>query len=101
MFTPEEEEAHAAIAKTYNANMMKRQNRMVKDITLKIVLKKAAMRALPENLRIQAEIIDDTPPPNNRPFPIFDTPPIKDFDFRKYIKGSGGDDKEGDDVYFQ
>jgi hypothetical protein len=35
-----------------------------------------AVNALPEALRAAALVLDETPPPEDRPFPIFMTPPV-------------------------
>jgi len=59
---------------------------MQKDLSTKIWLQQEALKAIPEALRVHALIIDDTPPPPNRPLPIYQTPPIKDFDVSKYLK---------------
>ena len=37
-------------------------------------------------LYTKALIIDRNPPPVDRPFPMWDTPPIKDFDVKEYLK---------------
>jgi hypothetical protein len=57
---------------------------MHKDLALKAWLMHDAVRALPDALRKQAEVIDDSLIPSNRPLPIWDTPPIKGFDPSKY-----------------
>ena len=53
-------------------------------MTNKIWLQQDALAALPENLRNQAIEIDETPPPADRPWPFFATPPIKEFDPQAY-----------------
>lgn len=69
---------------------------MIKDLTTKIYLQQAALAALPEKFVKAARFIDETAPPKGRPFPYFETPPIKDFDFRKYIaKEADEDDTDG------
>ncbi len=45
-----------------------------------------AINALPANLKEAAMIIDRTPPPPDRPFPMWDTPPLKEFDIKEYLK---------------
>lgn len=64
---------------------------MIKDLTTKIYLQQAAVKALPVQFQEAAMVVDDTAPPKDRPFPYWDTPPIKDFDFRRYM----GDDRSG------
>lgn len=59
-------------------------------------LMQEAMRALPDDLRKHAEIIDESPPPENRPQSgIWETPPVPGFNIAKYTKrtgeGSSGD----------
>jgi hypothetical protein len=34
---------------------------------------------------------DPTPPPPDRPFPTWDTPPVKDFDVKEYLKKEAAD----------
>ena len=55
------------------------------------------MRALRADLRAHAEIIDETPPPPDRPWPIWMTPPIKGFNPRDYMGNKGDDDDDEDD----
>jgi len=45
------------------------------------------------HLRTHAELIDDTPPPPDRPWPIYDTPPIPGFNVRE-ISGEKKADQE-------
>ena len=47
-----------------------------------------AMASLRPDLRDQACIIDSTPPPKDRPWPMFLTPPIKGFRLKDYVKKS-------------
>ena len=58
---------HARIGREYTIQSQRRTNTMNKDISQKIWLQQEAIRALPEALRIEATIIDDTPPPKDRP----------------------------------
>lgn len=53
-------------------------------------MQQAAIQALPFTLRELAEEIDETPPPEERPFPFWATPPIKGFNARDYM---GKDDE--------
>jgi Mitochondrial ribosomal protein L28 len=84
-FSAEELAEHSRIAKEYARQSMKRHNQQEKDLTTKIWLQQEAMRAMSPELRAQAEIIDDTPPPPDRPWPIWLTPPIKGFNPRDYL----------------
>jgi len=43
-----------------------------------------------------AMITDPTPPPPDRPFPSWDTPPIKDFDVKEYLKKEAADNVGAD-----
>lgn len=92
-FSDEEKAEHFRIGRQYQINHRKRQNAMEKDLTNKIWLQHEALRSLPEKLRIAAEIIDETPPPPNRPWPVFDTPPIEGFDPKLY-QPDAGDEEE-------
>ena len=70
-----------------------------KDVSNKIWLQQEALRAMPHDLYEEAIKIDDTPPPANRPWPFFDTPPIEDFNIKDYIKsGDGEDDDEEEEA---
>jgi hypothetical protein len=65
---------------------MRLHNHIAKDLQTKIYLRKEALKSLPDSFRVQAEIIDHTPPPSDRPFPFADTAPIKDFDASMYAE---------------
>jgi hypothetical protein len=84
--TEEEKKRHAEIGREYNRQMFIRRNQEDKDLTNKIWLQQEAIRALPPTLRAHAQTIDNSDPPSDRPWPLFDTPPIKDFDYRQYIE---------------
>lgn len=75
-FPPEVAEEHARIGREYNRQMFIQHNQHVKDMTLKIYLRQDAMKALPPDLYKLASVIDETPPPRNRPYPIWYTPPV-------------------------
>lgn len=96
-FSPEELAEHARIAKEYRRESMKRHNRHMKDLSTKICLQRAAIDALPEGLREQALIIDETPPPANRPWANWSTPPIPGFDAKAYQGKKDDDDEEEED----
>ena len=42
-----------------------------------------------------ALVIDDTPPPADRPWPMYATPPIEGFNYKDYISGDNEDVEEG------
>ena len=87
---------HAAIGKEYNKQTTILNNKRDKDLQTKIYLMQEAMECvknLPSTnktglneLYTKALIIDRNPPPVDRPFPMWDTPPIKDFDVKEYLK---------------
>lgn len=92
-FSEEELAEHATIARTYQRKLTELNNKLGKDLTNKIWLQQEALRAMPDNLRAKAEQIDDTPPPPDRPWPLWDTPPVKDFDAKQFT-GRKGDEGE-------
>ena len=94
-FTPEELEDHNRIGREYQRQSTIRQNQMDYDLTNKIWLQQEAIRALPPNLRELAMMIDDSSPPSDRPWPFYETPPIKGFSIHEYVEG--GESSEGDD----
>ena len=93
-FSEEEMAEHARIGLEHNRQTTIRQNKQGSDLSTKIWLQQEAMRALPPELRAHAEIIDETPPPSDRPWPIWMTPPIKGFNPRNYMGNKGDDDDE-------
>lgn len=100
-FSPEEMEEHNRIGREYHRQSTIRQNKMDHDLSNKIWLQQEAIRALPPNLREHAMTIDTTTPPPDRPWPYYETPPIKGFSIHKYVEGgetSEADSKEGDAV---
>jgi hypothetical protein len=98
-FTEEELQEHERIAKEYQRQSFRRHNALEKDVSNKIWLQQEALRAMPHDLYEEAIKIDDTPPPANRPWPFFDTPPIEDFNIKDYIKsGDGEDDDEEEEA---
>lgn len=60
--------------------MFIQHNQIVKDLTLKIYLQQDAIKALPPDLAALALVTDEEPPPRNRPYPIYNTPPIPGID---------------------
>jgi len=89
---------HAKIALTYQRKLTELSNQLNKDLSTKIWLQQEALRALPDNLRAKAEEIDEAPPPPDRPWPIWATPPIKDFDVRQYTgKKTEGEEEDDED----
>lgn len=51
-------------------------NKLNKDLCTKMWLQSEAQDALPAELLEHALVIDNTPPPQDRPWPIFMTPPV-------------------------
>lgn len=84
-FSDEEQAEHNRIGKEYNRQSTQDHNRLEHDLTNKVWLQQEAMRALPPKLREAAEILDETPPPPHRPWPLYHTPPIKDFNIDLYV----------------
>ena len=67
-----------------------------KDLTDKVWLMQEAIKALPEQLQQHALLVEDVAAPAERTLPFWDTPPVKDFDIRKYVQtsdSSGGSSK--------
>jgi hypothetical protein len=93
-FSEEELAEHTRIGRIYQQKTTQRANMYNKDISTKIWMQQEALRALPDNLRIKAEELDESPPPPDRPWPIWMTPPIKDFDYKKFTRAKG---EEGED----
>jgi hypothetical protein len=98
-FTPEEKERHKEIARHYIKESRNRDNKTNKDIADKIWIQQEAMRSLTGHLLEAASVIDDTPPPPDRPWAIWQTPPIKNFDMNAYkdFEKKDGDDEEGEE----
>ena len=96
-YSDEELAEHARIAKNYQRKKLQEKNKMNKDIADKIWLQQEAMRALPDHLRAAAEVIDDEPPPEDREFTIWQTPPIKGFNIRDYENDGVDEDGDGED----
>lgn len=91
-FSEEEEAEHKRIGAEYTRQRMIQDNQFKKDLSTKIWLQQEALRALPPSLRQAAEEVDDTPPPEDRPFPIFMTPPVPGLNLRD----ESADDEEED-----
>ena len=96
-FSEEELAEHFRIGQEYAKQSTIRSNKHGSDLSTKIWLQQEAMRALRADLRAHAEIIDDTPPPPDRPWPIWMTPPIKGFNPRDYMGNKGDNEDEEDD----
>ena len=97
-FSDEELAEHARIGRIYQQKTTQRHNRTQKDLATKIWMQHDALRSLPESLRAHAETIDDTPPPPDRPWPFFQTPPIKDFNARQFMGKKEDEDEDEDDA---
>jgi hypothetical protein len=74
--------------------MAKRANRTNKDIANKIWLQQEAIATLTGDLLAAAVAIDESPPPPDRPFTVWQTPPIKGFNINDY---NVEDDQQSDD----
>ena len=85
-FPPEELKNNERIARKYQSEFSKEFFKLQRDLADKTWLMQEAMRALPDHLRAHAETIDETPPPDDRPFPVWDTPPIKGFNVQDYLQ---------------
>ena len=85
-FTEEEKADHFRIGLNYNKEAFKRHNKQAKDFATKIWLSSEALKSLRPDLKEQACIIDMTPPPPDRPWPMFITPPVKGFRLKDYVK---------------
>ena len=85
-FSDEEMVEHERIAKVFNAESFRYKNRTDKDLTNKIYLMKEAIAVMPAHLCEAALKVDETPPPQDRPWALFSTPPIKDFNVKEYMK---------------
>ncbi len=96
-FSEEELKEHERIAKEYQRQSSIRHNKLEKDLSTKIWLQQEALRAIPSELFEHATTVDDTPPPANRPWPFYATPPIKGFDPKSYLKVEGDDDDDEED----
>lgn len=95
-WSEEEEKEHYRIGRTYNINSFVRHQRLSKDLADKIWLMQEAVRSLPPTLEAAAREIDDTPPPKDRPWATWSTPPIKGFDSSPYIDAEEDDDEDED-----
>ena len=93
-FSEAELAEHFRIGQEYARQSTIRSNKHGSDLSTKIWLQQEAMRALRADLRAHAEIIDETPPPPDRPWPIWMTPPIKGFNPRDYMGNKGDDDDD-------
>jgi hypothetical protein len=82
-FSEEEKAEHTRIATKFTKKSFQRRNMLDHDLTNKIWLQQEAIRALPNALQAHALTIDESAAPH-RTLPFWDTPPIRDFDIRKY-----------------
>eukprot|EP01035_Chromulina_nebulosa_P035873 gene35873-48241_t len=89
-FSPEELARHYEIGKEYNRQKMKRENAWNKEFTTMIYLQNDALAAMPAHLKEQALIYDETPAPDDRDLPIYETPPIKGFNPNLYDQNTTG-----------
>lgn len=89
---PEVQAEHNRIGKEYQIQSYKRHRKQVREMMDAVWFQRAALRALPEDLRTKALVIDSTPPPHTEN--LFYTPPIKGFDASKYEEESVKDDMD-------
>lgn len=97
-WSEEEKKEHFRIGRTFNIQSFVRHQRLAKDTSDKIWLMQEALRALPPNLQESARVIDEEPPPSDRPWAMWSTPPIKGFDDTPYAKAEDGD-TDGEEEY--
>lgn len=83
-FSEEEQAEHERIATEFNRQSRIRSNQIDKDLADKIWLQQEALRALPAHLVAHAKSLDSPAPPSDRPWPFYDTPPIKGFNIKDY-----------------
>ena len=84
-FTEEEIKRNKEIAREYQRQCALYNAEFHKDLALKVRLIQDALKAMPPALREQAKIIDGTIPPQDRPWPRYETPPIKGFNALDYV----------------
>lgn len=84
---------HERIAKVYGAESFRYKNRIDKDLTNKIYMMQEAIAVMPVELREAALAVDETPPPQERPWASYSTPPIDGFNVKEYMKADE-DEKE-------
>ena len=99
-FPPDVAKRHAEIGREYNRQTTIINNKRDKDLQTKCYLQHEAMECLRKlhtptgevhPLYTAAMTLDPTPPPPDRPFPMWDTPPIKEFDVKEYLKKEAAD----------
>jgi hypothetical protein len=88
-FSEEELAEHNRIAREYGRQSAIRHNTYEHDLTNKIWLQQEAIRALPAELTAHALELDETPPPADRPWPYYYTPPIENFSAMNIMEGGG------------
>jgi hypothetical protein len=93
-FSEEELAEHARIAKQYTVESFRRTNEINRDLSNKIWLQQEALRALPDHLLEHAYSAEGISVPPQRLMPMYYTPPVKDFDIRKYISTSSSSETE-------
>eukprot|EP00128_Syssomonas_multiformis_P009338 Colp12_sorted_trinity150504_noHs@18523 len=84
-FTEEELKRNKEIAREFQRQCAIYNAEFHKDLALKARLIQDALKAMPPTLREQAKIIDGSIPPQDRPWPRFETPPIKGFNALDYV----------------
>jgi hypothetical protein len=85
---------HERIGALHAKKSAERSHDMIQDLTDKIWYQQDAIYALPQHLFEKAMEIDETPPPSDRPFPIWETPPIPGFQYSDVVRNARSGAKE-------
>jgi hypothetical protein len=85
-YTAEEKADNFRIGKQYNIQSFRKHNKESQDFANKSWLQKEAIESMRPDLRANAMKVDRTKPPADRPWPHWDTPPIKGFKMQDYTK---------------
>lgn len=85
-FTAEEKAENFRIGVQYNRESFKKHNKESKDFANKSWLQREAIESMRPDLRANAVKVDRTKAPADRPWPHWDTPPIKGFKMQDFTK---------------
>lgn len=85
-FTAAEKADNFRIGKQYNIQSFRKHNKESQDFANKKWLQTEALASMRPDLRANANKVDRTKPPADRPWPHWDTPPIKGFKMQDYTK---------------
>lgn len=97
-YSDEEKAEFDRIRTEYNRQTTIQDNKFKKDIATKMWLQQEAIKALPEQYREAAEDIDTSKPPRDRPWPMFNTPPVENAESIVDVDDEGDDDEEDEDT---